>query len=141
MVFFAFFVLDSEVQTYIEAKVCTKGGRTEMVGFPLIGAFLKVIEDTAKYNGAKRISKIWLTAGKGMLFKGNTSAYLEYILKGTAARDAEIYIKYGHTAGRCRVCGLVFTFEKEMACPECGGAGDSICLEKRFIIDRMDIER
>ena len=112
-----------------------------MKGFPLTEAFIKVIEDTAKQNGARRISKIWLAAGKGMLFKGNTSAYLEYILKGTAARDAEIYIKYEHTAGRCRCCRLIFAYEKNMACPECGGASDSISLEKRFIIDRMEIER
>ncbi len=112
-----------------------------MTGFPLTGAFLKVIEDTAKHNAAKRISKIWLAAGKGMIFKGNTSAYLEYILKGTAAKDAEIYIKYCPTAGRCRGCGLVFAHEKNTTCPECGGASDSISLEKRFIIDRMEIER
>ncbi|HYF84289.1 MAG TPA: hydrogenase/urease maturation nickel metallochaperone HypA [Clostridia bacterium] len=112
-----------------------------MRGFPLTEAFLKVIEDTAKQNEAKRISKIWLAAGKGMLFKGNTSAYFEYILKGTAAKDAEIYIKYGHIAGRCRCCGLVFVYKDEMPCPECGGACDSISLEKRFIIDRMEIER
>ncbi|MHB1393461.1 MAG: hydrogenase/urease maturation nickel metallochaperone HypA [Clostridia bacterium] len=112
-----------------------------MTGFPLTGAFLKVIEDTAGQNDAKRISKIWLAAGKGMLFKGNTSAYLEYILKGTAAKDAEIYIKYCHTAGRCRCCGLVFAYEKDITCPECGGDSDSISLDKRFIIDWMEIER
>lgn len=111
-----------------------------MTGFPLTGAFLKVIEDTAKNNDAKAINKIWLTAGKGVLFKGNTSAYLEYILKGTAARDAEIYIKYGHTAGRCRSCGLVFTYDNETACPECGRPSDSISLDKRFIIDHIEIE-
>jgi Zn finger protein HypA/HybF involved in hydrogenase expression len=112
-----------------------------MAGFPLTEAFLKVVEDTAKQYGAKKISKIWLAAGKGMLFKGNTSAYLEYLLRGTAARDAEIYIKYGPTAGRCRCCRLIFAYEKDMACPKCGGASDSISLEKRFIIDRVEIER
>ena len=112
-----------------------------MAGFPLTEAFLKVIEDTAKQNGAKKICKIWLAAGRGMLFKGNTSAYLEYILKGTSARDAEIYIKYGHSAARCRCCGLVFASEKDMTCPECSGVSDSISLEKRFIIDRMEIEK
>ena len=112
-----------------------------MTRFPLTGAFLKVIEDTAKHNGAKRISKIWLTAGKGMFFSRNTSAYLEYMLKGTAARDAEIYIRHSNTAGRCRCCGLVFTNEKNIACPECGGASDSMSLEKRFIIDMIAIER
>ncbi len=112
-----------------------------MAGFPLTTAFLRVIEETALKNGAKRINKIWLTVGKGMFFKGNTSAYLEYILKGTAARDAEIYIKHGDTAGKCRYCGLVFDNEKDVACPECGRISDSISLEKRFIIDIMEIEK
>ena len=112
-----------------------------MTGFPLTGTFLKVIEETASHNGAKRISKIWLRLGRGVSFMGNTSAYLEYILKGTAARDAEIYIRHGNTAGRCRCCGLVFANEKSMDCPECGGASDSISLDKRFIIDMVEIER
>jgi len=76
-----------------------------------------------------------------MLFRRDTSAYLEYLLKGTAARNAEIYIKYGPSAGRCRCCGLVYANERDTACPDCGGAGDSISLEKRFIIEMIQIER
>ena len=112
-----------------------------MTAFPITRAFIKVIEDTTAQSGAKTISKIWLKAGRGMFFKGNTSAYLEYILKGTAARDAEIYIRHGSTAGRCRSCGLVFSNEKDEVCPDCGGVSDSIPLEKRFIIDMMEIEK
>lgn len=111
-----------------------------MTGFPLTGAFLKAIEETAAHYGAKRIIKLWLAVGKGTFFKGNTSAYLEYILKGTAARDAEIYIRHGVSAGRCRNCGLVFANDKTIVCPDCGGTSDSISLDKRFIIDLMEIE-
>lgn len=111
-----------------------------MTGFPLTGTFLEVIEETAVHYGAKKVNKIWLKLGKGVHFRGNTSAYLEYILKGTAARDAEIYIKYGNTAGKCRCCGLVFGNEDFTVCPVCGGTSDSISLEKRFIIDMMEIE-
>ncbi|MDD4504046.1 MAG: hydrogenase/urease maturation nickel metallochaperone HypA [Clostridiaceae bacterium] len=112
-----------------------------MTEFPLMGAFLKVIEDTARCNDAKKINKIWLRLGKGVFLKGNTSAYLEYILKGTAARDAEIYIRHGYSAGRCRCCGLVFAQEDYLTCPECGGARDIITLEKRFIIEKMEIKQ
>ncbi|HYE81007.1 MAG TPA: hydrogenase/urease maturation nickel metallochaperone HypA [Clostridia bacterium] len=112
-----------------------------MEKFPLTEAFLKVIEDTAAQNGAKRISRIWLTAGKGMYFRGNTSAYLENILRGTAAGKADIYISYGQSAERCRRCGLVFARGDNMTCPKCGGNSSSISLERSFIIDRMEIER
>jgi Zn finger protein HypA/HybF involved in hydrogenase expression len=112
-----------------------------MTRFPLTAAFLRVIEETALKNGAKKINKVWLTVGREMIFKGNTSAYLEYILKGTAARDAEIYIRHANKAGRCRSCGLVFADEKDAVCPECGGISDSIPLEKRFIINMMEIEK
>lgn len=111
-----------------------------MTGFPLAGAFIKVIEDTAKHYGAKRISMIWLRLGKGVVFRGNTSAYMDYILKGTVARGADIYIRHGQTAGRCRYCGLVFANENNIACPLCGGTSDNISLENRFIIDMMTIE-
>jgi len=110
-------------------------------GFPLTSAFLKVIEDTAKHNRAKRISGIWLRLGTGVQFSRNISIYLEYILKGTAARNSEIYIRYGNKAGRCRCCGLVFAAEKNIACPMCGGDSDIIPLDKRFIIDMIEIER
>lgn len=112
-----------------------------MADFPLTSAFLKVIEETAHKNNARRITKLWLTFGRGAVFKGNVSAYLEYILRGTAARDAEIYIRHGYTAGRCRCCGLVFSNETASVCPECGSIADSIFLDKRFIIDVMEIER
>lgn len=112
-----------------------------MTRFPLASAFIKTVEDTAKHNGAKRISKIWLKSGKGALFNENTLIYLGYILKGTAARNAEIYIRYGNDAGKCRCCGLVFADEKNRICPQCGGASDTISLEKKFIIDMMEIER
>jgi hydrogenase nickel insertion protein HypA len=112
-----------------------------MTAFPITEAFLMVIENTANGNEAKRISKIWLRLGKGVLLQGNTSAYLEYILKGTLARDAEIYIRHGNSAGRCRCCGLVFAYEDYLVCPECGGARDSILLDKRFIIEKMEVEQ
>lgn len=112
-----------------------------MERFPLTSAFLRVIEETAKKNEAKSIRKLWLTVGRGVIFKGNTSAYLEYILKGTAASNAEIYVKQGHTAGRCRCCGLISSNEAVTSCPECGGIIDGISLDKRFIIDMMEIER
>jgi Zn finger protein HypA/HybF involved in hydrogenase expression len=112
-----------------------------MTAFPITEAFLTVIEDTAKVNNAKRIRKIWLRLGKGVFFKGNTSTYLEYILKGTPARDAEIYIRHGNSAGRCRYCGLVFAYEDCPVCPECGGVRDSILLDKRFIIEKMEVEQ
>lgn len=112
-----------------------------MTEFPLMGVFLKVIEDTAGCNDAKKINKIWLRLGKGVFLKGNTSAYMEFILKGTAARNAEIYIRHGSSAVRCRCCGLVFAYEDKLTCPQCGGAGDSITLEKRFIIEKMEIEQ
>lgn len=111
-----------------------------MTSFSTTSAFIKVIEDTSAQSGGKRISRIWLKAGKGVHFKGNTSAYIEYILKGTAARNAEIYIRCGHSAERCRCCGLVFSNEKDGVCPECGGVSDSISLDKRFIIDMVEIE-
>ncbi len=109
--------------------------------FPATEAFLKVIEDTARRGRVKRITKIWLRLGKGTLFPINTSAYLESILKGTAARDAEIYIKRGYYAGRCRCCGLVFANERHITCPECEGESDSILLEKKFIIDSIEGEQ
>jgi len=112
-----------------------------LTGFPLTSAFLKVIEDTARHNGAIRISGIWLRLGTGVFFSRNTSIYLGYILKGTAARDSEIYIRYGSEAGRCRCCGLVFAGEKNITCPLCGGDSDTIPLDKRFIIDMIEIER
>jgi Zn finger protein HypA/HybF involved in hydrogenase expression len=112
-----------------------------MMGFTVTGAFLKVIEDTARHNNAKRISKIWLRLGKGVCFKGRTSVYLDYILQGTPARDAEIYLRYGNSAARCRSCGLVFSYEDYLACPVCGGERDSIILGKRFIIEKMEIEQ
>lgn len=111
-----------------------------MTGLNTTEAFLRVIEDTAKQNKAKSITKIWLAAGKGVLFKGNTSAYMEFILKGTVARDAEIYIKHCSAAGRCRQCGLITVYDKEKACTQCGGVIDSISLDKRFIVDMMEIE-
>lgn len=107
--------------------------------FPLTEAFLKVIEDTAARYGAKRISRIWLKAGKGMIFQRNTAAYLERILKGTAARDAEIYISHGDSAARCRSCGRIFTEDEKAVCPGCGGRGRSISLEKSFIIEKLEI--
>jgi Zn finger protein HypA/HybF involved in hydrogenase expression len=36
---------------------------------------------------------------------------------------------------------LVFANEKDSICPECGGMSDSIPLEKRFIINMMEIEK
>ena len=112
-----------------------------MTAFPITEAFLMVMENTAKDNGAKRISKIWLRLGKGVLFQRNTSAYLEYILRGTPARDAEIYIRHGNSAGRCRRCGLVFAYEDCLVCPECGGVIDCLLLDKRFIIEKMEVEQ
>lgn len=112
-----------------------------MTEFPLTEAFLKVIEDTARCSKAKRITKIWLRLGKGMQLPISTAAYLECILKGTAARNAEIFIKRGYYAGKCRSCNLVFSNERCITCPECGGESDSIVLDKRFIIDMMEIEQ
>jgi len=118
-----------------------KGGRAGMSGFPLTKAFLRVIEDTSKRSGAKRITKIWLRLGKEVVLPGSTSSFLECILKGTAARDAEIYIKRGYYAGRCRSCGLIFANEKQITCPDCGSESNCIVLNKKFIIDMIEIER
>jgi len=112
-----------------------------MMLFPDTAAFIKALEDTAEQNGGKRISRIWLKTGPGMCFGRNTEVYLQELLKGTAARGAEIYISHGNAAGRCRCCGLVYGNEKEEACPACGGRGESIPLGKSFIIDRVEIQK
>lgn len=112
-----------------------------MKGFPLTEAFLGVIEDTAKSCNAKRITKIWLRLGREAVLPSNTSAFLECILKGTAARDAEIYIKRGNYAGRCRRCGFIFANEKYICCPRCGHKSYSIVLDKKFIIEMVEIEK
>lgn len=111
-----------------------------MSRFPLTEGFLRVIEDTARHCKAKRITKIWLRLGKDVVFPSYASAYLECILKGTAAGDAEIFIKRGHYAGKCRCCGLIFANEKYIACPECGSDSVSIALDKKFIVDMIEIE-
>jgi Zn finger protein HypA/HybF involved in hydrogenase expression len=111
-----------------------------MTAFSTTRAFIRAIEDTSALHGGKMISRIWLRAGNAMYFKGNTSAYLEIILKGTNARNAEIFIRYGNYAGRCRCCGLVFENERRMSCPECGGISESIALDGSFIIDKIEIE-
>lgn len=111
-----------------------------MPGFPLTEAFLGIIEDTARSSKAKKIVKIWLRLGKGVVLPSNTAAFLECILSGTAARDAEIYIKRGYYAGRCRRCGLVFANEKYISCPQCGSESDSIVLNNKFIVDMIEIE-
>ncbi|HWR62480.1 MAG TPA: hydrogenase/urease maturation nickel metallochaperone HypA [Clostridia bacterium] len=111
-----------------------------MMPFPDTAAFIRVLEATSERNGGKRISKIWLKAGNEVCFRGNTAAYLEDILKGTAARGADIYISRGSTAGRCRCCGLIYGNEKEEKCPACGGSGESIPLDKSFIVDMVEIQ-
>ena len=107
--------------------------------FPLTEAFLRIIEDTAARYGAKRITGIWLTGGKGMVFPRKTAIYLEQILKGTAARGAEIYISHKDSAEKCQNCGWIFTRDEKPCCPGCGGESSSISLEKSFIIERMEI--
>lgn len=111
-----------------------------MKAFPLTSAFVKVIEDTAHQKSAKLISRIYIKAGSGVCFEGNTSGYLKDMLRGTAARDADIYISHGSSAGRCRCCGLVFADEEKANCPECGCESDSIPLDGRLIIDMIEIE-
>lgn len=102
-------------------------------------AFLKVIEETSRLNGGKLISRLWLKAGPDMCFSGDTSYYMEAIIKGTAARGAEIYISRGAEAGRCRCCGMVFG-EMEGNCPGCGGAVERISLDRSFIVDKVELE-
>lgn len=111
-----------------------------MASFPLTEAFLRVIEETAKSRKGKRITKIRLRLGKGVVLPQNTSAYLECLLKGTAAKGAEIYIKRSNYAGRCRCCGLVFANEKHITCPVCGSKSNSIVLNGKFIIDTIEME-
>jgi Zn finger protein HypA/HybF involved in hydrogenase expression len=111
-----------------------------MAGYPLTEAFLRVIEETARSRKGKRITKIRLRLGKGVVLPPNTSAYLECLLKGTAAKGADIYIRRGNYAGRCRCCGLVFANDKHIACPACGSESNSIVLNGKFIIDAIEME-
>ncbi len=103
-------------------------------------AFLRAIEDTARLNGGKLISRLWLKTGPGMCFNDDTWDYMEAILRGTAARDAKIFVSSGNTAARCCCCGLVYGSEKQVGCPACGGIAERISLSRSFIIDRVEIK-
>jgi|GEM_PF-1633267 len=111
-----------------------------MERFPDTNAFIQVLEETSKRNGERKISRLWLKTGPGMSFGGGISEYIEAILRGTAARGAEILISRGNAARKCRCCGLVYGDEDKAHCPACGGVTERISLERSFIIDKVELQ-
>lgn len=108
--------------------------------FPNTNAFIKVIEETSKQHGGRQITRLWLKAGPGTSFMSGMSEYIEAILKGTAAREAEIFINRGEAIARCCSCGLVYGSEKQEDCSACGGIVERISLGRSFIIDSMELK-
>ncbi|MGI6684073.1 MAG: hydrogenase maturation nickel metallochaperone HypA [Bacillota bacterium] len=102
---------------------------------------IKIAEEAARENKAKKITKISLVVGELSGFIGDSiTMYFEIIARGTLAEAAQLEIKHVKTQFWCENCQehylrARFSFD----CPKCGQQGVPTEIGKEFYIDGIEI--
>jgi hydrogenase nickel incorporation protein HypA/HybF len=109
---------------------------------PVTQQIIKIAEENARNNSAKRIIKIFLVVGEYSGFIGDSiEMYFGIISKGTLAEGATLEIKYVKPQLLCQSCGEHFERKRfSFDCPKCGGQGNPTEIGKEFYIDNIEVE-
>ncbi len=110
--------------------------------YPVTQRIVKIAEEAARNNSARRIKRINLVVGELSGFIGGSiRMYFEVLSRGSIAEGAEITIRTVKPELKCSVCGKVFVKEdRSFECPACGGEAILTDKGREFYVESVDIE-
>lgn len=110
--------------------------------FPITQQIVKIAEETAKKNNARKIISISLVMGELSGFvEESIRMYFEMIAKGTLAEGSKLEITYIESRMFCPKCKKYFKREKySFDCPECKISGEPSKTGKEFYIKDIEVE-
>lgn len=111
--------------------------------YHIVDGIVKQAIETAKNNGAKKVTRITLVMGElSGLQESSVRLYFENLSKGTLLEGAEIIINPAKAKLRCNTCDMVFDYKRgEFDCPHCGNMGiRTDKMGKEFYIEDIEIE-
>ena len=110
--------------------------------FPITQQIVKIAEESALKNNAKKVLKISLVVGETSgIVEESVRMYFDIISKGTIAEGAELEVTRVEHQMFCTKCKKNFKREKySFECPECGEVGEPTEIGKEFYIKDIDVE-
>jgi hydrogenase nickel incorporation protein HypA/HybF len=110
--------------------------------FPITQQIIKIAEETAVKNNAKKVLKISLVVGETSgIVEESIRMYFDIVSKGTIVEGAELEVTHVEHKMFCPKCKKYFKREKYyFDCPECGGPGDPTEVGKEFYIKDIEID-
>jgi hydrogenase nickel incorporation protein HypA/HybF len=109
----------------------------------IIQNIFPIIENVAKENHLKRVTKIFLKVGG---LRQVVSEFLQFtfatVAKGTIAENAELIIELILVTARCKKCQQQFIVEDNVyICPHCDSVALEILTGKEIILESVEGER
>jgi len=110
--------------------------------FPITQQIVKIAEESALKNNAKKVLKISLVVGETSgIVEESVRMYFDIISKGTIVEGAELEVTHVEHQMFCPKCKKNFKREKySFECPACGEIGEPTKIGKEFYIKDIDIE-
>jgi hydrogenase nickel incorporation protein HypA/HybF len=104
---------------------------------------LELVLNTARTNGAGRVTSVRLAVGDLAQADGETVAFWFGILaEGTDADGARVTVEHVKAAARCPACGAEFELAPPrwaVRCPACGGNGELVA-GRDLAVTSIDVE-
>lgn len=103
---------------------------------------LRVAAETARGEGARRVTRIWLRVGRWSGVEAETLRFaLEALAEGPMLEGCAVEIEAVEPAFECGGCGEAFTGESHLTpCPRCGGREGRLVAGDELTLARLEVD-
>lgn len=105
-------------------------------------SLLKIAVQHAEKANARRVMDLNIVIGDlASMVDESIQFYWDIIAKDTIAEGAKLHFRRVPAELQCNTCGEKYRpTDKELICPNCGGAGAKIIAGEEFALESIDVE-